>query len=90
MGHGVIPDGAGWGTFSWLILLFLFVTIVFALSLQIIIGRLRRVRKAIDGIFASASQGSMSAAKIPTAAFQIKRRRRNRGLQGTDLESTAE
>jgi len=101
MGHGIVPDDAGWGTFGWLIVVFLLVTMVFALSLQVIIGRIRRLGKTIDRIFvgvittatdasASASQSSMSAVKIPTAAFQIKRRRRNRGPQGKDLESTAE
>jgi hypothetical protein len=99
MGHGIVPDSAGWGTFGWLIVVFLLATIVFALSLQIIIGRLRRAGKAIDRIFvgvitkatdASASQKSMSAVKLPNSEFQIKRRRRNRGPQEKDLESAAE
>jgi hypothetical protein len=99
MGHGIVPDGAGWGTFGWLIVVFLLATIVFALSLQVIIGRLRRAGKAIDRIFvgvitkatnASASQNSMSTMKLPNAAFQIKRRRRNRGPQENDLENVAE
>lgn len=99
MGHGIVPDSAGWGTFGWLIVVFLLATIVFALSLQVIIGRLRRAGKAIDRIFvgvitkatdASASQSSMSAVKPPNAAFQIKRRRQNRGPQEKDLESAAE
>jgi hypothetical protein len=99
MGHGIVPDAAGWGTFGWLIVVFLLATIVFALSLQVIIGRLRRAGKAIDRIFvsviakatdASASQNSMSAVKRTNTAFQIKRRRRNRGPQENDLESAAE
>lgn len=99
MGHGIVPDGAGWGTFGWLIVVFLLATIVFALSLQVIIGRMRRAGKAIDRIFvgvitkakdASASRNSMSAVKLPNTAFQIRRRRRNRGQQENDLESAAE
>jgi hypothetical protein len=99
MGHGIVPDGAGWGTFGWLIVVFLLATIVFALSLQVIIGRLRRAGKAIDRVFvgaitkatdASASQKSMPAVKLSSAAFQIKGRRGNRGPQEKDLESSAE
>jgi hypothetical protein len=98
MGHGIVPDGAGWGTFGWLIVVFLLATIIFALSLQIIIGRVRRLGKAIDRIYvgvitkaadASASQNSISAGKLSNAASQIKRRRRNRGPQENDLEYAA-
>jgi hypothetical protein len=99
MGHGIVPDSAGWGTFGWLIVAFVLATIVFALSLQVIIGRLRRAGKAIDRIFvsvvtkatdASASQGSISAVKLRNAPFQIRRRRQNRDPQEKDLESVAE
>jgi hypothetical protein len=51
MGHNIMPNDAGWGTFGWLIAVFLLVTVGFALSLQIIIGRLRRAGKAIDKLF---------------------------------------
>jgi hypothetical protein len=51
MGHNIVPNDAGWGTFGWLIAEFLLVTVIFALSLQIIIGRLRRAGKAIDKLF---------------------------------------
>jgi len=99
MGHGIVPDDAGWGTFGWLIIVFLLVTIIFALSLQVIIGRIRRVGKSIDRLFvsviaktadASASKNSTSGMKIPNAVSEIKRRRRSHGSERIDLESAAE
>ncbi len=54
MGHGIVPDHAGWGTFGWLIVVFLLGTIVFALSLQVIIGRLRRAEKGVVRLFLAA------------------------------------
>jgi hypothetical protein len=51
MGHGIVPERAGWGTFGWLIAVFLLVTMIFALSLQVIIGRFRRVGKTFDHIW---------------------------------------
>jgi hypothetical protein len=52
MGHNIVPNDAGWPLFGWLIAVFLLVTVIFALSLQIIIGRLRRAGKALDKLFA--------------------------------------
>ena len=59
MGHGIVPDTAGWGTFGWLIAVFVLVKIIFALCLQIIIVRLRRVGKAIDVVFKAARPWSL-------------------------------
>jgi hypothetical protein len=42
MGHNIVPSGAGWATFGWLTGVFVLGTIIFALSLQVIIARLRR------------------------------------------------
>jgi hypothetical protein len=52
MGHNIVPNDTGWPLFGWLIAVFLLGTVIFALSLQIIIGRLRRAGKALDKLFA--------------------------------------
>jgi len=84
MGHGIVPPDAGWGTFLWLISVFVVVTVAFALSLQVIIGKLRRAVKAVDRFFVAEStavmdvqlmKGSISPIQTLKAAFGIKRRR---------------
>jgi hypothetical protein len=52
MGHNIVPSGAGWATFGWLTGVFVLGTIIFALSLQVIIARLRRVEKIFDRLIA--------------------------------------
>jgi hypothetical protein len=81
MGHDIVPDTAGWVTFGWLMVVFVLVAVVFALSLQVIIGRLRRIGTAIDRLFdvvitratdVPAPQSSMSAEKLLDATFRVK------------------
>ncbi|KAH8648735.1 hypothetical protein BGZ60DRAFT_390281 [Tricladium varicosporioides] len=55
MGHGIVPPTASWGTFGWLVAVFVLGTILFALSLQVIIARLRRVEKHFDKLLAHES-----------------------------------
>jgi hypothetical protein len=51
MGHNIIPNDAGWGLFGVLIAAFLVVTLIFALSLKVILPRLRRVRMLFAKLF---------------------------------------
>ena len=48
MGHGIVPDDAGWEAFGWLIVVFLFGTVLFALSLQHILSTLHRAEIGIE------------------------------------------
>lgn len=48
MNAGILSDSAGRGTFGWLIVVFVAVTIVFALSLQKIIAKMRRGQMAAE------------------------------------------
>ncbi len=104
MGHGIVPDNAGWGAFGWLVAVFLLATMIFALSLQVIIRRLRRVGKEIDRIFLrenmSTSGTRISTNKPPKArmvndmfgvrSLGLRRRRWSKETRSEDLETGAE
>jgi hypothetical protein len=51
MGHNIVPNDAGWGLFGCLIAAFLVATLIFALSLMVILPRLRRVRRLFAKLF---------------------------------------
>jgi hypothetical protein len=96
MGHNIVPNDAGWGLFGWLIAVFLLVTVVFALSLRVIIGRLRRAGKAIDKVFIDpvkplrddqASEMSTALAPIRVLRQALgSRKKRERDIQMKDIE----
>jgi len=50
MGHGVVPDDASWGTFMWVIAVFIITTVFFALSLQKILASVRHWTKGAQKI----------------------------------------
>lgn len=56
MGHNIVPPGASWGTFGWLISVFVLGTVIFALSLQLIIARMRHMEKMFDKLIAKESR----------------------------------
>lgn len=99
MGHGIVPEKAGWGTFGWLMVVFVFVTMIFALSLQLIIGRSRRVWKEIGQIILR--ETTSPATRVPPAVvpkksklkdvFEMRsfglRRRSNKEAKLEDLET---
>ncbi len=51
MGHDIVSEKAGWSTFGWLLVVFLVATILFALSLRLIIEQLRKLEKLALGLF---------------------------------------
>lgn len=63
-----MPQHASWVTFGWLMIVFVFVTIIFALILQVIIGRLRPVRKNIGQIFMREKTGTFATQILTTKA----------------------
>ncbi|KAH8748551.1 hypothetical protein F5882DRAFT_311324, partial [Hyaloscypha sp. PMI_1271] len=68
IGHSIVPQHASWVTFGWLMIVFVFVTIIFALILQVIIGRLRPVRKNIGQIFMREKTGTFATQILTTKA----------------------
>ena len=87
MGHNIMPNDAGWGTFGWLIAVFLLVTVGFALSLQIIIGRLRRAGKAIDKLFVEPVKLSTDRQAHETSLVPMKVLRRAFGSRTREEEA---
>jgi uncharacterized protein YpmS len=65
IGYGIIAKHTSWVTLGWLIVVFILVAMIFVLSLQVIIRRLRSVRKGIDQIFIQEITGT-SVTQIPT------------------------
>jgi len=47
MGHRIVPDSAGWPEFGWLIVVFVIGTVIFALSLQALIAKMRRLEMMV-------------------------------------------
>ena len=90
MGHNIVPKDAGWGLFGWLIAVFLLVTVVFALSLQIIIGRVRRAGKAIDKLFTEPVKlfRDRQVGDIPLSPVKVLRQAlRSRGREEEDVRN---
>jgi hypothetical protein len=98
MGHGIVSPEAGWTLFGWLIAVFISATVIFALSLQLIVSRVRRVESAIGNLYGGPRSNSLSpeiersVAALQTALENLKHRRRTRNPapEHTDLESGIE
>ena len=88
---GIVPESAGRGAFGWLLVAVVSATVVFALSLQFIIGCLRRILKAIDRHVFSVITGTAAAPQntIPAVKSQIRGRRLNHSSQNSDVERGA-
>ena len=54
MGHGIVPETAGWATFGWTLAVFLGTTVALALGLRSIIERLRTIAKVTEDLFVHA------------------------------------
>lgn len=91
MGHGIVPDSAGWGTFTWALVVFLIATMIFALNLQIIIRNSRRLGAATEPIFRIRGENVLSgqvaeASRTASNLFRTRYRARSGGPRQNDVE----
>ncbi|EXJ75798.1 uncharacterized protein A1O5_00305 [Cladophialophora psammophila CBS 110553] len=82
MGHGIVPDSAGWGTFMWALAVFLVATLIFVKSLQLIKRGFRIVWPRQNTLPGHVAEASRTASNL----FQIKNLRRRGGTKQSDVE----
>jgi hypothetical protein len=98
MGHNIIPNDAGWGLFGVLIAAFLVVTLIFALSLKVILPRLRRVRMLFAKLFTELVEFVKYSQVLETLLSLLdalrhvlgSRRREEESMRAQDIETGIE